>query len=102
MSELTAWFKDNNLTMEQIKGIGEENAEGTVLVNVNRLYSITSELIRKKADQKYLDLLNDVISNIYDEKKMYTVMKATDVVKYFDQENKEYPTNTFLRNESRI
>ena len=100
MSELTTWFNNNNLTMEDIKGIGEENAESTVLVNVNRIYSIMSEMIRKKADQEYLSVLSDVIANIYDEKEMYTVMKARDVVKCFDLKNEKYPVNTFLKNEA--
>lgn len=98
MSELTAWFNKNNLTMEDIKGIGQENAESTVLVNVNRIYSIMSEMIRKKANREYLNLLSDVISNIYDEKEMYTVMKAIDVVKCFDHKDERYPLNTFLKN----
>lgn len=100
MSELTTWFNENNLTMEEIKGIGQEDAESTVLVNVNRIYSIMSEMIRKKADREYLNLLSDVISNIYDEKEMYTVMKAIDVVKCFDHKNEKYPLNTFLKNKS--
>lgn len=96
MSEIATWIEKKNLTLEEVQKLEEKNKDDMILVNVNRLYSKYSEVIRKNLLAEYQVLLN-VIANIYDEKEMYTSMKAKDVVLCFRPQATQYPENTFLR-----
>lgn len=93
MSELAVWMKKRTLTRAEITKYNEEEQ---ILVNVNRIYSQYAEVVRNNLKTEYEILLN-IIDRISDEKEMYTVMEAGDVVKCFLQSNSEYPGNTFLR-----
>lgn len=92
MMELREWMQNKSLSLEQIKN---KNQEEVVLVNVNRIYTRYSEMIRNNLVDKYQILLK-VIDNIYDEKEMYTLMTAQDIIICFDSQEVNYPENTFL------
>lgn len=92
MSELAMWMKKRILTKEEIAECHEEEH---ILVNVNRIYSRYAEVVRNNWQKEY-NILFNIIDTIYDEKEMYTVMKAGDVLTCFFYRAKEYPENTFL------
>lgn len=98
MSELATWIDEKNLTLEEVQKLEEKNKDDVILVNVNRIYSKYSEVIRENLLAEYQILLK-VIANICDEREMYTSMKAKDVVLCFRPQANQYPKNTFLRKE---
>lgn len=96
MSELITWMEDNSLELNKIKSEKEDNL--LVLVNVNRIYSRFSDVVRENnMNAQYI--LYQVISNIKSEKEMYVPMKADEVIQCFESANRKYPWNTFLKYE---
>lgn len=96
MSELITWMEENSLEFNKIKS--ETKADPCILVNVNRIYSRFSDVIREN-NPVAQSILSEVISNIKSEKEMYVLMKRDDVIRCFESANKKYPWNTFLRYE---
>lgn len=92
LSELAVWMEKRTLTHEEIE---KRDKEDSILVNVNRIYSKYAEVVRNNLEEEY-GILSDIIDRIYDEKEMYTVMTARDVLTCFFQKTSEYPDNTFL------
>lgn len=86
------WMGKRKLTEAEIKSC---HAEELILVNVNRIYSKYAEVVRNNLINEYKILLN-TIDKINDEKEMYTVMEAGDIITCFLQTESEYPPNTFL------
>lgn len=96
MTELMQWINQRCLTLEEIQKMEQEHENAMVLVNVDHIYFTFSEKFRRNLNQEY-NILREVISEIYDEKEMYAPMKVKDVVQCFENNNINYPLNTFLR-----
>ena len=92
MSELAVWMEKRTLSQKEIE---RRDTEDTILVNVNRIYSKYAEVVRNNLEKEY-GILSNIIDGICDEKEMYTLMRAGDVVTCFFQMDSEYPENTFL------